>query len=465
MTTDATIVAVVLAVFLVLLAGFLAAVETVVTRLNVVRALRLREEHEEAPARAEALLWLTERRARSLDALLVVTVTVRVALATVAAVSAYAATGRIEIVVPSALTTVFVSLVLSEVVPRTLVLRHLEAAGLLLARPGRVVVGAAAPVALGVIAVGRSLVSRRHEVSSPHAGDDELREVTEEPEEQDGELEPEERAMIRSIFELADTLVREIMVPRPDVVAVPADATIEDVTRVAVDGGYSRLPVHRAGDVDQMIGIVYAKDLLRRVVTEPGLHGWTDLTRPATFVPETKRSDELLRELQADAVHLALVVDEYGEFVGLVTIEDILEEIVGEIVDEHDQEDPLVEPLDDGRVRIDARLGVDDLNELLSLSLPEDGWDTVGGLVFGVLGRVPRPQELIELDGTTIEVERLQGRRVSKVIVSREGDDGSEGEGPDDPEDEEVGVTGEPDGARGPLYPGPATARRGNPDS
>ncbi len=464
MTSDATVLAAVLIVLLLLFAGVVAAVETVVTRLNVVRALRLREE-EEAPARAEALVWLTERRARSLDALLVVTVTARIALAAVTAVAAYAVTGRVALVAVVVVVTVFVSLVLSEVVPRTLVLRHLEAAGLLLARPGRLVVRAVLPLALGVIAVGRALVSRRHEVSSPHAGDDELREVTDEPEEQDSELEPEERAMIRSIFELADTLVREIMVPRPDVVAVPADAAMEDVTRVAVDGGYSRLPVHQAGDVDQMIGIVYAKDLLRRVVTEPSLHGWTDLTRPATFVPETKRSDELLRELQADAVHLALVVDEYGEFVGLVTIEDILEEIVGEIVDEHDQEEPLVEPLDDGRVRIDARLGVDDLNELLSLSLPEEGWDTVGGLVFGVLGRVPRPQEVIELDGATIEVERLQGRRVSKVIVSLDRDEGSEGDGPDDPETEEVEADGEPDGARGPLYPGPATAHQSAPDS
>jgi CBS domain containing-hemolysin-like protein len=141
---------------------------------------------------------------------------------------------------------------------------------------------------------------------------------------------------------------------------------------------------------------------------------WSDLVRLPTFVPETKRCDELLRELQEATVHLALVIDEYGDLVGLVTIEDILEEIVGEIVDEHDHEEPLVEVLEDGW-RIDARLAVDDLNQLLGADLPEEGWDTVGGLVFGILGRVPLEGERVELAGVCLAVERVQGRRVAKV--------------------------------------------------
>jgi CBS domain containing-hemolysin-like protein len=153
--------------------------------------------------------------------------------------------------------------------------------------------------------------------------------------------------------------------------------------------------------------------------SERSASDWRDLVRPPTFVPETKRCDELLRELREGTVHLALVVDEYGELVGLVTIEDLLEEIVGEIVDEHDHEEPLVELLDGRRLRIDARLGVDDLNELLGAELPEEGWDTVGGLVFGTLGRVPVEGETLELDGTSITVEQVQGRRVSKVVVER----------------------------------------------
>jgi CBS domain containing-hemolysin-like protein len=141
--------------------------------------------------------------------------------------------------------------------------------------------------------------------------------------------------------------------------------------------------------------------------------------RPATFVPETKRGDDLLRELQEQKVHLAIVVDEYGATIGLVTIEDILEEIVGEIVDEHDREEPLVEMLDDGRARIDARLPVDDLNDLFDAELPDDDWDTVGGLLFGTLGRVARPGDRVTIEGLRLIAERVQGRRVSKVVVER----------------------------------------------
>jgi len=358
-----------------------------------------------------------------------------------------ARSGTVWAIAAAAALTVVASLVLAEVVPRTLVLRHLEPAGLRLARTGRGLVRITTPPSVAAIAAGRALVPRRHEVSGPHAGDDELRALTGDEEDEDDALEPEERAMIRSIFELGDTLVREIMVPRPDVATVERTAPIAAVVRAAVDGGYSRLPVHAADDVDELVGVVYAKDLLGRLAGDDGPQGWTDLIRPPTFVPETKRLDDLLRELQADAVHLALVVDEYGEFVGIVTIEDVLEEIVGEIVDEHDREEPLVEPLEDGRLRVDARLGVDDLNELLGLQLPEEGWDTLGGLVFATLGRLPRTGERIELEGTVLEVEALQGRRIASVVVTI-----------DEPvaTSDAVDVAPGSDGARGPLDTGPA---------
>lgn len=458
--------------------ALLAAVETVVSRMNVVRALRLLEEDEagEEAARATALLWLTEHRAGALDALLVATVIARVTLATLVTVLVLAVTSGWWWVVAGAAATVALSLVLTEVVPRTVVLRHLDAAGLMLARPGRLLVRLFSPVSTASVAIGRALVPRRHEVSGPHAGDDELQALNDEGQEDDDELEAEERAMIRSIFELGETLVREVMVPRPDVISVPEDAPIGEVVRVAVDGGFSRLPVHAPNEVDQIVGVVYAKDLLRRLATQPELDRWSDLSRLPTFVPETKRCDELLRELQADAVHLAVVIDEYGDFVGLVTIEDVLEEIVGEIVDEHDQEQELVELLDDGRFRIDARLGVDDLNELLGTDLPEEGWDTVGGLVFGTLGRVPRPGERVELDRTTIEVEVLQGRRVAKVVVTtgpaagHAGEEAARASTDEAPASRSNGATADPpagrdraataDGARGPNDRGPAAAHR-----
>jgi CBS domain containing-hemolysin-like protein len=401
---------------LLVVTAYLAALETVLSRLNVVRALRLNEEERRG---AGALLWVTEHRVSGLNVLLVTTVTARVALAAMAAVVGWRQLGGPTGLVVAVVAVTLSSLVLGEVAPRTVVLRHLETSGLRLARTGRLLIRSVDPLARLVVGLGRAVVPRRHEVSGPYATDDELRQLDADEEETDDEIEPEERAMIRSIFELAETIAREIMVPRPDMVTVAEDAPLAEVVDVAIEHGYSRIPVRDPDDEDTIVGVVYAKDLLRRLATERHRTRWGDLVRRPTFVPETKRCDDLLRELQESAVHLAIVVDEYGEIVGLVTIEDILEEIVGEIVDEHDREEPLVELLDDGGLRVDARLGVDDLNELLGAELPEEGWDTVGGLVFGTLGRVPVVGESIELEGITITVEHVQGRRVGKVHVAR----------------------------------------------
>jgi CBS domain containing-hemolysin-like protein len=401
---------------LLVVTAYLAALETVLSRLNVVRALRLNEEERRG---AGALLWVTEHRVSGQNVLLVTTVTARVALAAMAAVVGWRQLGGPSGLVVAVVAVTLLSLVLGEVAPRTVVLRHLETSGLRLAGTGRLLIRSVDPLARLVVGLGRAVVPRRHEVSGPYATDDELRQLDADEEETDDEIEPEERAMIRSIFELAETIAREIMVPRPDMVTVAEDAPLAEVVDVAIEQGYSRIPVRDPDDEDTIVGVVYAKDLLRRLATERHRTRWGDLVRRPTFVPETKRCDDLLRELQESAVHLAIVVDEYGEIVGLVTIEDILEEIVGEIVDEHDREEPLVELLDDGGLRIDARLGVDDLNELLGAELPEEGWDTVGGLVFGTLGRVPVVGESIELDGITITVEHVQGRRVGKVHVAR----------------------------------------------
>jgi CBS domain containing-hemolysin-like protein len=409
------------AVVLLVASGYLAAVETIVTRCNVVRALRLVEEGRRG---SDALLWLAEHRASSLNVVLVCTVLVRVVLAGLASLLGLELAGWPAGVVGALVLTVLVSLVLGEVTPRTLALRHLEATGLALAGSARLLVRGLDPAGRAVVGLGRALVPRRHEVSGPYASDDELRALEADEDEQDEALEPEERAMIRSIFELADTIVREVMTPRPDMVTVAEDADLDLVVGLVVEKGLSRIPVHDTQDPDTIVGVLYGKDLLARAATDRRRRRWGDLVRDPTFVPETKRCDELLRELQESAVHLAIVVDEYGEIVGLVTIEDLLEEIVGEIVDEHDREEPLVELLDGEVMRIDARLGVDDLNELLEAELPEEGWDTLGGLIFATLGRVPVEGETLELDGFGITVERVQGRRVGKVLVTRSvGDD------------------------------------------
>jgi len=401
-----------IAAALLVVTALLAAAETVLERVSLVRSLRL--DDEEAPG-ADALLWLMEHRTTARNGVLVATVAVRVVFAALVLLAAD------ELGLAPATVALFVavllSLVVGEVAPRTWVLRHLEATALRLAPGLRLLVRLLDPVARLVVDAGRLLVRTRREVPGPYSTEEELRDLLAE-EEADEPIPDDERAMITSILELGDTVVREIMVPRPDMVTVEADAELREVIETVIDHGRSRIPVRR-GSGDAIIGVVHAKDVLARLATRPGSGQWSDLVRPAHFVPETKRVDRLLSELRDEAIHQAIVVDEYGAVTGLVTIEDVLEEIVGEIVDEHDDEAPLVEVLDGGRLRVDARLPVGDLEELLSAELPAEDWDTVGGLVFGIIGHVPDEGEHVELQGLRFVAERVQGRRVAHVLVER----------------------------------------------
>jgi Mg2+/Co2+ transporter CorC len=201
-------------------------------------------------------------------------------------------------------------------------------------------------------------------------------------------------------------------------VIVDDRADLHDVAETVIASGFSRLPV-RDSARDELTGVLFAKDLLAMIAREPERTDWSHLVRPTTLVPESRRVDDLLTDLREDQLHQALVVDEFGAVVGLVTIEDILEEIVGEIVDEHDHEEPLLEITEDG-MRVDARLPLDDLNELLGKQLPEDGWDTVGGLLMGAMGRVPEVGERVELDGVVFTAESVQGRRIQKIHIAIE---------------------------------------------
>ncbi|HSM01766.1 MAG TPA: hemolysin family protein [Acidimicrobiia bacterium] len=233
-----------------------------------------------------------------------------------------------------------------------------------------------------------------------------------EPEEDDQDS--QEIELISSVLEFTDAIVREVMVPRTDMVTVAAPTITDDALDLVLASGKSRIPV-TGDDLDDVVGVLYARDLLVLFDAGEGPLPVTKLMRPAHFVPETKRVSELLSELQASKVHLAVVVDEFGGTAGLVTIEDLLEEIVGEIVDEYDVEEPMVITLDDGSFLIDARLSVDDLGELFHRTLPDEGWDTVGGLMLGLAGRVPEEGESFELEGLRLTADRVQGRRVARI--------------------------------------------------
>ncbi len=221
--------------------------------------------------------------------------------------------------------------------------------------------------------------------------------------------------LISSVLEFTDAIVREVMVPRTDMVTVVATADTDRALDLVVTSGRSRIPV-TGENLDDVLGILYARDLLRFQDSGASPVPVRALMRPAQFVPETKRVSYLLRELQREKIHLAIVVDEFGGTAGLVTIEDLLEEIVGEISDEHDTEEPMIEELDRGYM-VDGRLAVGDLAELVGMSLPDDDWDTVGGLIFGLAGRVPKEGESFDVEGLRLTAERVQGRRVSRVRV------------------------------------------------
>lgn len=228
----------------------------------------------------------------------------------------------------------------------------------------------------------------------------------------------EELELISSIIEFGDTIVREVMMPRTDMVTLPASASTDEAVDLVLEAGRSRVPL-TGENVDDIVGILYARDLLELYDQHSPPRPCLEIAHDPYFVPETKPIADLLREMQANQRHLAIVVDEFGGTAGLVTIEDLLEEIVGEIVDEYDTEEPMVIPLEEGGLLVDARLDVDDLASALGTEFPDADWDTVGGLILGLAGRVPKTGESFEYDDLLLTAEQVQGRRVAMVRVAR----------------------------------------------
>ena len=338
---------------------------------------------------------------------------------------ASAASG-IALVVVTILLTLF-TIVFGELVPKQIGLAHSERVAFSTARLMEFLGTIFGPLVTALTVVTR-YVSRLFRADVPaeeRISSEELRLIIEQGGEQ-GILEAEEEQMIHAVIELGDQRVHEVMVPRIAMVTLGADATINDAIDSIVAEGHSRIPVFE-GSIDEIIGIVYAKDLLPYVkASAPEPPAMRSLLRPPVFVPESMTVDDLLHELQRRKVHIAIVLDEYGGTAGLVTIEDLIEEIVGEIQDEYDVEEPMIERLSDDEARVDGRAAVDDLVELFETQVPiedEDEYDTVGGLIYHRIGGVPRPGDQVSLDGLTLTVEKTDGRRVSKVLVVRTRED------------------------------------------
>jgi CBS domain containing-hemolysin-like protein len=277
--------------------------------------------------------------------------------------------------------------------------------GRILAWPTRVLIGIA-----NILLPGKGLKQ------GPFVSQQDIRSMAEVGHEE-GVIEETEKEMIHSIFAFGDTLVREVMVPRPDIVAVEAHQTVDDAMEVVLNNKFSRLPVYR-GDLDHVVGVLHEKDILATLYAAQREKPVTDLVRPAHFVPETSRAAALLRRMQREQFHMAIVVDEHGSTSGLLTLENLLEELVGNIADEHDVDEEMdIERLPDGTYRVDASVSIRELNDLLGTDFPRERWNTVGGLMFGVLGTIPTQGESVALEGWSFTAERVQGRRVTTVLV------------------------------------------------
>lgn len=237
--------------------------------------------------------------------------------------------------------------------------------------------------------------------------------------EEEGYIEEGEREMIASIFEFDATLVREIMVPRIDITALEVESSIDEALDLIVETGYSRIPVYE-GMIENIVGILNAKDLLTHLKDGESRPALRDMLRPPHFVPETNKVDELLEELQRQRIQMAIVVDEYGGIAGLVTVEDTLEEIVGEIEDEYDTVEPFSQMVSDNEIIFNARMDLDDLNRMMGTDLPTDESDTLGGLLYSLSGGVPKVGDEFVVDGVTMTVLSLLGRRIKKVRVVKE---------------------------------------------
>ncbi len=389
--------------------------------LSASSKIRLMQKADEGVKRAEDVLELTKKSSEFLPVILLLTLLADTGMASIAALVA------VEVLpMGPAIATGLVTLALfiyAEMVPKTFAVNNPERVAFLVVRPVVWLTRVFYPIAYVFILISNFFVkilggkiTRR-----PFVTEEEIKMMVTMGAEE-AEIEEDEKEMIHSIFEFGDTIVREVMVPRPDMVAVEKRAPLEEVLDLIIKVGHSRIPVYDES-IDNVAGVVYAKDLLIYLnKAQPAKKAVVlkKMMRLPYFVPETKRVSELLKEMQLKKMHMAVVLDEYGGTAGLVTIEDLLEEIVGEIFDEYDLEEAKVEVLSADSFRLDGRTSMDEVREVLGVDLPDYGGETIGGFVYDLVGHIPVPGEVVQYENLRFEVEEIVARRILKIIVIRE---------------------------------------------
>jgi putative hemolysin len=389
------------------------------TALTSVSRIKIKNLVESGDTRAQIIERLLSEPNKFLSTILVVNsvaVIVASALATGLALELSENWGELL----STLLLSLVVLIFCEIAPKTAAVQNPERWARVLVRPVRGAAWLLTPIIslLGWITsfLVRSLGGHLHR-RGPFITAAELRMMVNVSEEE-GVLEEDEREMIDSIFELGSRPVRDIMIPRIDMITLESQDTLEDAINLITQGGQSRIPVYE-GTIDNIIGVLYAKDLLRHLRQGNFQAKVRDFVRPAYFIPESKKLDDLLHELQQQRIHIAIIVDEYGAVAGLVTIEDVVEQIIGDIQDEYDKEEILYEKVSDNEYIIDAKISIEELNDLLNTNLTDEDYDTLGGFVYTLLDKIPSVGDEARYQDFTLTVLSTKGRRITKVKVER----------------------------------------------
>ena len=405
------LIAIVLLLFVLV---FFAVAETSLNRISRVKAQAIADSSGKASARA--LFRLVSHPERFINPILVTITFCQTGQAFLTSLLAARVFGGLGVIIGFFL-NVILFFVLAEAMPKTWAVLSAERAALATARLTELIVSFP-PLRLisrGLIGLTNILLPGKGLKEGPFVSELELLGIVEAAA-QDEVIEHEERQLIESIIEFGDTVAREVMVPQPDMVVVTDSSTVTQALDLAIAHGFSRLPVSGTND-DDIVGLAYTKDLIRAERDGRGGIPVLELARPVRFIPENKPVARLMREMQAGKFHLAIVVDEYGGIAGLITLEDCLEELVGEIVDEYDTEEATVERLPNGDYLVDGGTSIDDLNDLLDVQLPNEDWDTIAGFVFGSLEHVPEPGEAVEFDGWRFITEEVEGRRIRRIRI------------------------------------------------
>jgi CBS domain containing-hemolysin-like protein len=404
---------------LVILAALMAAAEAALYSFSKARADRLLDDGIAGAAKVRKVVDDPPRYLNT--ALLLRTVFEICAIVLVAAVVFGQFRSTWESVAITASSMIIISYILWGVAPRTLGRQHSDRVACAFAGPLVALTSVLGPIPRLLILIGNALTPGKGFSDGPFSTEAELRELVDLAEASEV-IESGERRMIHSVFDLGDTIVKEVMVPRTDMVFIEEYKTLRQAVSLALRSGFSRIPVIREG-LDDVVGVLYLKDVIKRVYDSPDAQSSErvgSMMRKPVWCPDSKPIDELLREMQLKRVHLVIVVDEFGGTAGMATIEDILEEIVGEITDEYDEENTDITPLGEDRYRVSSRLPVDELGELFGLKLDDEEVDTVGGLMAKVLNKVPIAGSVVKYGGLEMVAERSTGRRnrIGTVIVT-----------------------------------------------